>query len=101
MGTVKLPEEGGTANAGLLSIIGVYPPMHRSFPTGQAMSKNLTLPMGNCNHRQYIPGMVELVKNGSLDPEGILTRREPVTNVLEAYSRFDERRPGWGKVALQ
>ncbi|MDQ3457893.1 MAG: glutathione-dependent formaldehyde dehydrogenase [Deinococcota bacterium] len=43
------------AKAGTLSIIGVYPPTMQNFPIGQAMNKNLTIKMGNCNHRKYIP----------------------------------------------
>ena len=29
------------------------------------MNKNLTLKMGNCNHRKYIPQLVELVRTGA------------------------------------
>ena len=43
------------APAGTLGIIGVYPPAAEHFPIGMAMNKNLTLKMGNCNHRRYVP----------------------------------------------
>ena len=46
------------AKAGTLSIIGVYPGKSRTFPVGEAMNKNLTVKMGNCNHRQYIPELL-------------------------------------------
>jgi threonine dehydrogenase-like Zn-dependent dehydrogenase len=90
----------GLAKAGTLSIIGVYPPAAQSFPIGKAMSKNLTIQMGNCNHRRYIPELVSLVKNGTLDPEKILTQREPITSAIDAYKAFDQRQPGWIKVEL-
>src|SRR4051812_3272963 len=48
------------AKAGTISLIGVYPPTVESFPIGAAMMKNLTLKMGNCNHRRYIPHLLEL-----------------------------------------
>ncbi|MCO4861992.1 glutathione-dependent formaldehyde dehydrogenase [Cupriavidus sp. WGlv3] len=89
------------AKAGTLSIIGVYPPTDRSFPIGAAMNKNLTVRMGNCNHRAYIPRLVELVRTGAVDPAAILTRREPMTSAIEAYQAFDQRQPGWIKVELQ
>jgi threonine dehydrogenase-like Zn-dependent dehydrogenase len=89
------------AKAGTLSIIGVYPETARSFPIGQAMEKNLTLKMGNCNHRKYIPKLVELVSSGVIDPREILTNVEPLTNVLDAYRQFDLRQPGWIKVKLE
>lgn len=88
------------AKAGTISIIGVYGSMD-SFPIGNAMEKNLTLMMGNCNHRRYIPHLVELVRTGGLDPAEILTQREPMTSVIEAYKAFDKREPGWIKVKLE
>ncbi len=90
----------GLAKAGTLSIIGVYPPTHRFFPLGMAMNKNLTINMGNCNHRKYIPTLVDLVETGAVDPEKILTQREPLTSAIEAYKAFDKRQPGWIKVEL-
>ncbi len=88
------------AKAGTLSIIGVYPPTHRFFPIGMAMNKNLTINMGNCNHRKYIPALVDMVRNGTVDPEQILTQVEPLASVLDAYKAFDTRQPGWIKVEL-
>lgn len=90
----------GLAKAGTLSIIGVYPPSHQFFPIGMAMNKNLTLKMGNCNHRKYIPKLLQLVRCGAIDPKQILTEIEPMTSVIEAYKAFDRRQPGWVKVEL-
>jgi threonine dehydrogenase-like Zn-dependent dehydrogenase len=89
------------AKAGTLSIIGVYPETAERFPIGQAMEKNLTLKMGNCNHRKYIPKLVDLVRSNVVDPQEILTNVEPLTNVLDAYRQFDLRQPGWVKVKLE
>lgn len=88
------------AKAGTVSIIGVYPPNQTSFPIGLAMQRNLTLRMGNCHHRRYIPGLVDRLRNGTLKPREILTQREPITDVLEAYRSFDKREAGWMKVKL-
>ena len=88
------------AKAGTLSIIGVYPPNADHFPIGKAMNKNLTLKMGNCNHRRYLGHLIELVRSGQIRPSEILTKREPLTDVLSAYRAFDERQPGWIKVEL-
>jgi threonine dehydrogenase-like Zn-dependent dehydrogenase len=86
--------------AGTLSVIGVYPPAMQTFPTGEAMNKNLTMRMGNCNHRRYVPMLVDLVRSGTIDPQQVLTQREPVMNALDAYKAFDTRQPGWIKVEL-
>jgi threonine dehydrogenase-like Zn-dependent dehydrogenase len=39
-----------------------------SFPTGAAMNKNLTVKMGNCNDRRYVPHLLDLVRTGARDP---------------------------------
>ena len=57
--------------------------------------------MGNCNHRRYIPQLLDLVRTGRVDPERVLTRRAPLTNAIEAYEAFDRRKPGWIKVELE
>jgi len=88
------------AKAGTLSIIGVYPESMQWFPIGLAMNKNLTLQMGNCNHRKYIPELIEMVRMDAIDPTKVLTEVEPLTSVIDAYKAFDQRQPGWIKVEL-
>jgi threonine dehydrogenase-like Zn-dependent dehydrogenase len=88
------------AKAGTLSIVGVYPPTAESFPIGKAMNRNLTINMGNCHHRKYIPLLIELVETGVVDPTEILTQAEPLSGAIEAYEAFDRRDPGWIKVEL-
>lgn len=70
------------------------------FPIGVAMNRNLTIRMGNCPHRRYIPMLLDLVESESVDPLSILTEMEPLVSAIEAYKAFDERRPGWLKVEL-
>lgn len=89
------------AKAGTLSIIGVYSELINTFPLGSAMNKNLTVKMGNCNHRKYIPRLLELVRSGAVDPAEVLTQVEPLTDVIQAYKQFDRRTPGWIKVMLE
>lgn len=91
----------GLAKAGTLAIVGVYPETARAFPIGMAMNKNLTVQMGNCPHRKYIPKLVNLVRTGVVDPARVLSRVEPLGSAIEAYKAFDERQPGWMKVELE
>jgi threonine dehydrogenase-like Zn-dependent dehydrogenase len=88
------------AKAGTLSIIGVYPQTVEFFPLGQAMMKNITINMGNCNHRKYIPKLLDMVKNGTVDPQRIITQTEAMPSAIDAYKAFDERKAGWLKVEL-
>ncbi|HZR47245.1 MAG TPA: zinc-dependent alcohol dehydrogenase [Candidatus Manganitrophaceae bacterium] len=89
------------AKGGTLSVIGVYPATDRFFPIGKAMNKNLTVKMGNCNHRKYIPKLIDLILTGAIDPTEVLTQHESFNAVLDAYKAFDKREPGWIKVMLE
>ena len=89
------------AKAGTISIIGVYSLEAKTFPIGKAMNKKLTLTMGNCNHRRYLPQLISLVRNRTLRPSEILTKVEPMRCAIDAYKAFDQRQPGWIKVKLE
>ncbi|HEY8520322.1 MAG TPA: zinc-dependent alcohol dehydrogenase [Gammaproteobacteria bacterium] len=91
----------GLAKAGTLSIIGVYPENDRFFPLGKMTNKNLTVRAGNCNHRKYIPKLIDLVVSGQVEPTRIITQRRPLANAIEAYHKFDAHEDGWVKVVLE
>ncbi len=91
----------GVAKAGTISIIGVFPPTAKTYPIGEAMNKNLTIRMGNCHHRKYLPKLVELVRTGAVNAAEILTHVGPLTGAIEAYKSFDKRQEGWIKVMLE
>ncbi|WP_428395383.1 hypothetical protein [Lichenicoccus sp.] len=64
------------------------------------MNKNLSIKMGNCNHRAHIPALLEMVRMGRIDPLQVLTKVEPLTDAIEAYEHFDRRETGWTKTEL-
>ena len=63
------------AKAGTLAIVGVYSENSHTFPIGNAVEKNLTIRMGNCPHRRYLPRLIELVRTGAVVPATFLQRR--------------------------
>ena len=65
------------------------------------MAKNATVRSGNCNHRKYLPHLIELVRSGVMRPEQFFTQRQPVSGALEAYHRFDQHEAVWLKVKLE
>lgn len=89
------------AKAGTVSVIGVYSSPVSSFPIEQVLEKNLTLKAGNCNHRRYMPEMIELVRSGVIEPEQFLTQREPIESAIDAYRSFAKHEKGWIKVKLE
>jgi threonine dehydrogenase-like Zn-dependent dehydrogenase len=89
------------AKAGTVSVIGVYSAAVQNFPIEQVLEKNLTLKAGNCNHRRYMPEMIELVRSGVIRPEEFLTQREPLQSAIDAYRSFATHDRGWIKVKLE
>jgi threonine dehydrogenase-like Zn-dependent dehydrogenase len=89
------------AKAGTIGIIGVYPPAHESFPIGTAMNRNLTVKLGNCNHRRYVPGLLSKIASGAADPATVWSQQEAMPAAIEAYEAFDRREPGWTKVIIE
>ena len=89
------------AKAGTLAMVGVYPSAELFFPLGDVVEKNLTIRAGNCPHRRYIPGLIDLVRTGVIDPARVITQSEPITAAASAYQSFEERQPGWLKVKLE
>ena len=59
------------AKAGTIGVIGVYPPQHEAFPIGEAMNANLTVKLGNCNHRKYVPGLLSKIAAGQADRSSV------------------------------
>lgn len=89
------------AKAGTISLVGVYPQTVKMYPVGMSMMKNLTVKGGNCNHLKYAAKLLEMVRAGVIKPERILTKHQPLTDVLDAYRHFDKREAGWIKVELR
>jgi threonine dehydrogenase-like Zn-dependent dehydrogenase len=88
------------SKAGTLAIIGVYPPRFESFPLGRAFQRNLTVKMGICHHRRYIPKLLQLVASGTVDLKQVVPHHETLLSATEAYEQFDRRENGWLQVEL-
>lgn len=89
------------AKAGTLGVIGVYPPDFEGFPFGAAMNRNQTIRAGNCNHRKYVPMLLDRLRTGEVDLSFLVTQAKPLSDVIGAIESFDQRKEGWVKVALE
>lgn len=99
---VKLKLQGGAATAlkwaietarkaGVVSVVGVYGPPLNLVPMGPAMNKGLTMRMGQCNVKRYLPRLIEHVQSGRVKPSDVITHRVPLEEVSEAYHRFSSK----------
>jgi threonine dehydrogenase-like Zn-dependent dehydrogenase len=88
------------AKAGHISVVGLYPEGFKDFDFGKAFGKNVTIRMGDCPHRRYLPKLVRMVASGVLHPSRVLTKRLAFTDAIAAYEAFDKHEDGWLKVEL-
>jgi threonine dehydrogenase-like Zn-dependent dehydrogenase len=86
--------------AGHVSIVGVYGPPFNMIPIGVAMNKGLTIRMGQCNVKRYMPHLLEHIRAGRIDPTAIITHRIPLEEVAEGYHLFTEKLDGCIKVVM-
>ncbi|HEY8368523.1 MAG TPA: zinc-dependent alcohol dehydrogenase [Thermodesulfobacteriota bacterium] len=89
-----------TRKGGHVSIVGVYGPPFNLVPIGTAMNKNLTLRMGQCNVRRYVPHLLEHIRAGRVDAKAIITHRFPLDQAPEAYRLFERKEDGCVKCVL-
>lgn len=88
------------AKAGTVSVVGLYPDGFKGFDFGKAFGKNLTVRMGDCPHRRYLPHLIRLVASGAVRPSRILTQRTELAGAVDAYEAFERHQDGWIKVEL-
>jgi threonine dehydrogenase-like Zn-dependent dehydrogenase len=85
---------------GRISIVGVYGPPANMIPIGVAMNKNLTLRTGQCNVRRYMPHLLELIRNGTIDAKGIISHRLSLEEAPDAYEMFRGKKDNCIKCVL-
>jgi len=86
--------------AGTVSIIGVYGPPWNLVPLGTAMNKNLTLRMGQCNVKRYMPHLLEHIRAGRVDAKGIISHRLALEDVHAGYELFARKADDCRKIVM-
>ncbi|MFL5814086.1 MAG: zinc-dependent alcohol dehydrogenase [Bdellovibrionia bacterium] len=87
------------AKGGRLSVVGVYG-LADKFPFGVLMHKSLTLKASGAYAQKYIPTLIDLVRQGKLDPSYILTHTMSLEEGPHGYSLFKEKKEGCVRVAF-
>jgi len=76
------------------------PPEAEHFPIGLAMNRNLTIKMGNCNHRTYVPELVALVRAGIVSPSEVTSADRRAAGRDRGLRGVRPAAEGWHKVVL-
>jgi threonine dehydrogenase-like Zn-dependent dehydrogenase len=92
---IQAVRKGGT-----VSIIGVYGPPWNFVDIGSAMNKCLTLRMGQCNVKRYMPHLLEHIRAGRIDAKGIITHRFSLEDAPKAYHLFSSKKDDCVKCVL-
>ena len=88
------------AKGGVVSIPGAYVGLVDMFPLGQAFAKGLRLRMGQTNVHKYVPKLLELIANDTLQPQSVVTHRYRLDDAPEAYQLFMSKQDRCQKVVL-
>jgi threonine dehydrogenase-like Zn-dependent dehydrogenase len=89
-----------TRPGGTVSTVGVHHEAVLPFSPVEAYDRNLTWRIGRCPVRHYLPGLLPLAGRRAADLAAVFTHRLPLSDGVEAYRLFAERRDGCVKVAL-
>ena len=73
-----------------MGFVGV--PHGVELPLRTMFSKNVGLAGGMAPVRRYLPELLELVLDGTIDPAPVFDLRLPLSEVAEGYRAMDERR---------
>lgn len=86
---------------GTVSIPGVYGGLLDKFPLGAAFAKGLTLKMGQTHMQKYMPGLLERIERGEIDPSFIITHRVTLEDAPTMYRVFRDKRDACIKVVMK
>ncbi len=81
-----------TRKGGRLSIPGVYAGVADKFPIGAIFGKGITVTGGQTHVHRYVPELLELVRDGSIDPSRIITAHMPLEEAPQAYELFKDKK---------
>jgi threonine dehydrogenase-like Zn-dependent dehydrogenase len=85
---------------GTVSIPGVYGGLLDKVPLGAAFAKGLTLRMGQTHVHRYVPKLLDLIVQQTIDPAFVISHRFPLDEAPRAYALFHAKEDGCTKVVL-
>ena len=86
---------------GTVSIPGVYGGYLDKVPMGAAFAKGLTFKMGQTHVHRYLPRLLGLIEDGSIDPSFVISHHLPLDRAADAYGMFLAKADGCTKVVLR
>ena len=91
---------GACRKGGTVSIPGVYGGLSDKIPMGALMNKGLTIKTGQTHVHRYVPGLLDHIRAGRIDPSFVVTHRMPLSEAPHGYEIFREKQDGCIKIVL-
>jgi S-(hydroxymethyl)glutathione dehydrogenase/alcohol dehydrogenase len=85
---------------GVVSIVGVYGYPYDNFPLHQIFDKGITIRAGQAPVHKYVDSLMEMVLQGQIQLNDIITHRLPLTEAPHAYEIFNDKKDNCVKVIL-
>jgi threonine dehydrogenase-like Zn-dependent dehydrogenase len=90
-----------TRNFGVVSIIGVYGGFVDKIPMGSAINRGLTFRMAQTPVQHYLPGLLQRIEKGEIDPSFVITHSVSLEQGPEMYKTFRDKQDGCIKVIMK
>jgi S-(hydroxymethyl)glutathione dehydrogenase/alcohol dehydrogenase len=87
--------------SGMISVVGVYGSPYDNFPIHRIFDKGLTMQFGQAQAIMYIDQCFEMVRQGKVVLDDIITHRLPLSKVSDAYDMFKNKTDDCVKVILK
>jgi threonine dehydrogenase-like Zn-dependent dehydrogenase len=99
-GAVLRQAIAATRRGGIVSVPGVYAGFIHGFLFGDAFDKGLTFRMGQTHVQKHMPELLELIGNGQLRPDVIISHQLNLEQAVQGYEMFDLKQDDCRKVVL-
>ena len=86
---------------GRVSVVGVYGSLYDNFPLYKWFEKSIKLMGGQAWVQRYIDHLMELVKNGSVVLEDVISHKVPLDDAVHMYDLFNNKKDNCTKVILK
>lgn len=102
-GTIDVLENAISAvrRGGTISVVGVYGTPFDNFPLGQIFDKGLTIKAGQSLVQCYVDELMDLIREGKIRADDIITHRMRLDEASEAYDIFNKKDGDCLKVVMR
>lgn len=86
---------------GIVSVVGVYGSPYDNFPVHRIFDKGLIMKFGQAPVQKYIDHLFEIVRDGKVVLDDIITHKIPLTEAAHGYDIFKKKEDDCVKVVLK